>query len=181
MTERDLAHLRAAVAAAGRARAHGNHPFGAVLADASGAKLLEAENTVLTARDVTGHAELNLVRLAWAAFERSELAGCTLYASTEPCAMCAAAIYWAGIGRVVFGLGAATLNAAAGRTAAHDTLDLPCRTVFAAGQRPVEIHGPLLEDEAWTVHEGYWAWRADGGGCKRHARAGDGQRRPVGA
>src|SRR5260370_40182953 len=110
MTENDLAHLRAAVASAWRARDRGNHPFGAVRADAGGIMLLEAENTVLPAHDVTGHAELNLVRLAWAAFERAELAGCTLYASTEPCAMCAAAIYWSGIGRVVFGVGAATLN-----------------------------------------------------------------------
>ena len=159
MTEDDLAHLRAAVAAAWRARGRGNHPFGAVLADARGVMLLEAENTVLTARDVTSHAELNLVRLACIAFERAELAGCTLYASTEPCAMCAAAIYWSGIGRVVFGTSAERLNAAARRHPthdAHDTLDLPCRAVFAAGQRRVEVLGPLLEDEAWAVHEGFW-------------------------
>jgi tRNA(Arg) A34 adenosine deaminase TadA len=156
MTEYDLAHLRTAIAAAGRARAHGNHPFGAVLADARGTKLLEAENTVLTACDVTGHAELNLVRLACATFEWSALAGCTLYASTEPCAMCATAIYWAGISRLVFGVGAEKLNQSAGQASGHETLDLPCRAVFAAGHRPVEVFGPLLEDEAWASHEGFW-------------------------
>jgi tRNA(Arg) A34 adenosine deaminase TadA len=157
LTERDLERLHAAIAVASRARAHGNHPFGAVLVDAVGEHLLTAENTVLTERDPTGHAELNLVRLAGHALTRDALAGSTLYASTEPCAMCAAAIYWAGIARVVYGTSAAQLNEAASPSAEHDTLDLPCRAVFAAGARMVEVRGPLLEDEAWRVHEGFWA------------------------
>jgi tRNA(Arg) A34 adenosine deaminase TadA len=152
----DLAPLRAAIAVAARARAHGNHPFGAVLGDERGTTLFAAENTVLTARDPTGHAELNLVRLAAPALTRTELAACTLYASTEPCAMCAAAIYWAGIARVVFGTSAARLNAIVRANPAHDTLELSCRAVFAAGARPITVSGPLLEDEAWAVHTGFW-------------------------
>ena len=49
------------------------------------------------------HAELNLVRLALVELGRDVLAGCTLYTSTEPCAMCAGAIYWARIPEIVFG------------------------------------------------------------------------------
>ena len=63
-TAKDLAQLRAAIAVSKRAVANGNHPFGAVLADPAGTIVLEAENTVLTGNDVTGHAETNLVRLA---------------------------------------------------------------------------------------------------------------------
>jgi hypothetical protein len=37
------------------------------------------------------------------------------------------------------------------------TFDLPCRTVFAAGQLPTEVIGPMLTDEAMAVHAGFWA------------------------
>lgn len=70
--------------------------------------------------------------------------------------MCAGAIYWAGIGRVVYGLSEHRLKAITGAHAENPTLDLPCRTVFAAGQRHVDVTGPLLEDEAAAIHEDFW-------------------------
>jgi tRNA(Arg) A34 adenosine deaminase TadA len=148
--------IRHALEIARRAIANGNHPFGALLADASGAVLLEAENTVDTARDPTGHAETNLVRLAGARFSKAELAGMTLYTSTEPCAMCSGAIYWAGIGRVVYGLSEAGLLELTGDNPSNETMHLPCREVLSRGQRIVQIVGPLLEDEAARVHAGFW-------------------------
>ena len=84
------------------------------------------------------------------------LASCTLYSSAEPCAMCAAAAYWAGIGRVVYALSERRLKELIGAHPENPTLDLPCRTVFAAGQRRVEVVGPLLEDEGAALHEGVW-------------------------
>lgn len=78
-----------------------NHPFGSLLVDPDGNVVLEAENIVLTGRDCIGHAELNLVRTAGGRFDAASLRGYTLYTSPEPCAMCAGAIYWSGIGRVV--------------------------------------------------------------------------------
>src|SRR4051812_39068634 len=99
MTDLDLHYLRAAIAVAWRAREHGNHPFGAVLVDTGNQVVLEAENTVVTEQDCTGHAETNLVRLASRRFTPEQLATCTLYTSTEPCAMCAGAIHWSQIGR----------------------------------------------------------------------------------
>ena len=77
-----------------------------------------------------------------------------MYTSAEPCAMCAGAVYWVGIGRVVYGLSEARLKQMTGAHPENPTLSLPCRTVFAAGQRPVEVVGPLLEDEAAAQHEG---------------------------
>ncbi|MFE7042115.1 nucleoside deaminase [Streptomyces atratus] len=65
---------------------------------------LEAENSVTTENDVTHHAETNLVHLASRTIPLDQLAKYTLYTSCEPCAMCTGAIFWAGIGRVVYAL-----------------------------------------------------------------------------
>jgi tRNA(Arg) A34 adenosine deaminase TadA len=150
------AFLRRAFAVAARARAHGNHPFGAILVDAAGAVLFEVENGFMPEHDGTAHAERLLATQACKAHDASFLAQCTLYASAEPCAMCSGAIYWAGIGRVVFGLTERRLKSMTGNHAENPTMDLPCRTVFAAGQRPVEVVGPLLEDEAAALHADAW-------------------------
>jgi len=156
MTETDLAHLRLAIQIAARARDHGNHPFGAVLANASGKVLLEVENTVVTERDVTNHAETNLIRLATKQFTAQQLASYTMYASTEPCAMCAGATHWAGVGRVVFALCETALYEIIGPSPEH--LMLPCREVFARAGRAIEVIGPVpeLDTEARAVHEGFW-------------------------
>jgi tRNA(Arg) A34 adenosine deaminase TadA len=148
--------LRRAFAVARRAHAHGNHPFGAILVDADGKVLIEAENGYLPERDMTAHAERLLATRASKLHDPSFLAHCTVYTSAEPCAMCAGAMYWAGIGRVVYGLAERRLKEMTGDHAENPTLDLPCRVVFAAGQRPVEVIGPLLEDEASALHEGMW-------------------------
>ncbi len=71
----------------------------ALLAD--GHVLLEAANTEVVDRDCTAHAELNLVRAVSQHLAGRELSDCTVYASGEPCPMCAGALYWAGVGRVV--------------------------------------------------------------------------------
>ena len=148
--------LRRSFDVARRARAHGNHPFGAILVDAGGEILIETENGLMPDRDMTGHAERLLATQASKQLGSQVLAECTLYTSTEPCAMCAGAIYWTGVGRVVFGLSERRLKAITGSHTENPTLDLPCRTVFAAGQRPIEVIGPLLEDEAAALHDGVW-------------------------
>jgi tRNA(Arg) A34 adenosine deaminase TadA len=150
------AFLRRSFDVARRARLNGNHPFGAILVSAAGKVLMEVENGFMPDRDMTGHAERLLATQASKQFAPEVLAGCTLYTSAEPCAMCAGAIYWSGIGRVVFGLTERQLKSMTGNHAENPTLDLPCRTVFAAGQRHVEVIGPLLEDEAAALHDGVW-------------------------
>jgi tRNA(Arg) A34 adenosine deaminase TadA len=153
----DLGFLRRAFQVARRARSHGNHPFGALLVGGDGAILIEMENGFLPDRDRTGHAERLLATQACKAYDAPALARSTLYSSAEPCAMCAGAIYWAGIGRVVFGLSERRLKTITGDHTENPTLDLPCRTVFAAAQRPTEVLGPLLEDEAAALHEDFWS------------------------
>jgi tRNA(Arg) A34 adenosine deaminase TadA len=152
----DESLLRRSFAVARRAHANGNHPFGCLLVGPRGDVLLEAENGYLPDRDMTAHAERLLATAASKKFAPEVLAGCTLYTSAEPCAMCAGAIYWVGISRVVYGLSEHRLKGMTGNHAENPTLDLPCRTVFAAGQRRVEVIGPLLEDEAAAVHAGVW-------------------------
>jgi tRNA(Arg) A34 adenosine deaminase TadA len=152
----DEKFLRLSFDVARRALAHGNHPFGAVLVTAAGDVLIESENGYLPDRDMTGHAERLLATQASKQISQQVLAGSTLYTSAEPCAMCAGAIYWSGIGRVVYGLTERRLKHVTGDHPENPTLDLPCRTVFAAGQRRVQVVGPLLEDEAEALHAGIW-------------------------
>ena len=120
-----------------------------MLVDASGIMLAEAGNTIVTTADCTAHAELNMVRRLGDQ-PGTVLAGATLYASTEPCAMCAGAIYCSGIGRLVFGLSNARLYDEV-LSGSPEALRLPSRAVLAAGQRKLEVIGPLLEDEATAV------------------------------
>ncbi len=129
---------------------NGNHPFGALLAVGEEI-VLTAENTVFTERDTTRHAELNLVSVAMRDFDAEKLLRCTLYTSTEPCAMCSGAIYRTGIPRVVFGCSSETMGNITGRGT-----DITCRKVFAAGQRTVEVIGPILADKAAETHRMFW-------------------------
>jgi len=152
----DEANLRLAYAVARRAYQHGNHPFGCVLVGPEGEVLLEAENGYQPTKDMTAHAERLLATRASQAWRPSFLRGCTLYSSAEPCAMCSGAIYWAGVGRVVYGLSEKRLKEITGAHPENPTLDLACRAVFAAGQRTVEVVGPLLEAEGAALHAGAW-------------------------
>lgn len=157
LDERDERLLRLAIEVSSRSRERGNHPFGAVLADDDGAVLLEAENSVVTTRDVTGHAEMNLIRTASSTLPLEVLERATVYASTEPCAMCAGAIYWSGVGRLVYAMAETDLLSLTGSHPGNPTLDLGCRLVLESGQRSVEVVGPALAGEAIAIHEGFWA------------------------
>jgi len=152
--------LRRAFDLARRSRSQGDHPFGALLAGPDGAVLMEQCNGFTAeGHDMTAHAERLLATRASRAYAAAYLVDCTLYSSAEPCAMCPGAIYWSGIGRVVYGQSEKSLKAATGAHAENPTLDLPCRTVFAAGQRPVEVIGPLLEEEAAAIQADFWKER----------------------
>jgi tRNA(Arg) A34 adenosine deaminase TadA len=152
----DLEFLRQAIAVSVSARKNGNHPFGAILVSKSGKVLLSSENSVVTSRDATGHAETNLVRAATQVFPPEVLATSTLYSSCEPCVMCSGAMYWAGIQRLVYALSEASLLEVAGANKDNPTMSLPCREVFARGQKTFEVHGPALESLALEAHLGFW-------------------------
>lgn len=151
----DPAALARAVELARLARAGGNHPFGALLVGPGGEIVAEAMNTVETERDPTGHAELNLVRKT-GHLGAEVLSSATLYTSTEPCAMCAGGMYWAGIGTVVYALAETELLSMTAADPRNPTLALPSRSVFAAGSRPIIVVGPVDTPGAREVHNGFW-------------------------
>src|SRR3981189_3474884 len=155
-SELDEYFLRRSFAVARRAMINGNHPFGAILVDQSRNVLIEAENGYMPDHDGTAHAERLLATQACTTLSPGVLKGATLYSSAEPCAMCAGAIYWAGIGRLVYGLSEHRLRAVTGHHPEKPPPHSPCREVFKSGQRATEVLGPLLEDEAEAVHAGAW-------------------------
>jgi len=152
----DEDYLRLTLDIAREARAAGNHPFGAILVGPNGAVLMRAGNSHSAAGDRTAHAERVLMTEASKAHPAEFLAGCTLFSSAEPCAMCAGAAYWAGIGRVVYGLSEDDMRALIGPHPENLTMNLPCRIVLGAGQRTITVVGPLLEAESRAVHDGFW-------------------------
>src|ERR1700682_5337270 len=102
LPELDEHFLRQSFAVARRAVTNGNHPFGAILVDQNRKVLIETENGYMPSHDGTAHAERLLATQACTTLSPEVLKTATLYSSAEPCAMCAGAIYWAGIGRLGF-------------------------------------------------------------------------------
>lgn len=149
LDEADIRYLRRAIELSRIARDKGNGAYGAVLVGADGQVLAEAENNQVTDRDPTGHAEINLVRIAGKRFDARTLAGATLYASAEPCAMCAGAVFWSGVKRVVYALGSERNYALL--PPSGDELRIGCREILGRAGRAVEVVGPALEDEAARV------------------------------
>ncbi|WP_299450415.1 nucleoside deaminase [uncultured Pigmentiphaga sp.] len=156
LNERDGLYLRRAIELANVAKTRGNRPFGSVIVGADGKVLAEAWNRNGESGDCTAHAETEAIRLASPKYSRDELAGATIYASGEPCVMCAGAIFWANIHRVVFGIDAVRLRGFRGERLDQRDAELSCRDVFAASPTHIECVGPALLDEATAPHEGAW-------------------------
>lgn len=146
--------LREAQAVARQALASGHHPFGAVLIGPDGHTVLLRQGNV----SAVNHAEAVLARTAAEQFDAATLWNSTLVTTVEPCAMCAATQYWAHIGRVVYGMSEARLLQLTGNHAENPTLDLPCREVFARGQKAVQVIGPVaaMEEEIAALHRDFW-------------------------
>ena len=143
-------YIRRTIELARQARARGDHPFGAVLAG-NGQIVLEAENTVVTEKNPTHHAEMNLIQLAWQKLPPEVIKASTLYTSTEPCPMCTGAIFWSGIRRVVFSFPALELG-----KLANDRFCAPCKALFDRADLETDVIGPILADEGREVHAGFW-------------------------
>ena len=155
--EQMIAALRRADLVARRAMAMGRHPFGALLVAPDGETVLAEQGNI----DTVHHAEATLARQASLNYPAAYLRQCTLVTTFEPCAMCAGTVYWADIGHVVYGAGEDALRALTGDHPENPTLALPCREVFARGQKSIEVTGPVPEvaDEMVETHRGFWAAR----------------------
>ena len=145
--------LRRAIEVSAKAAAHGNMPFGAVMADPDGDILLEAENTGITDNNTLNHAETNLMNMAVTTLGPEQIATATLYASCEPCAMCAGAMYSGGINRVVYGMSELdALEITGSGPVTEDMRGVGCRSILERGQRQIDVSGPHLVDEASAVY-----------------------------
>lgn len=141
-----------------KARANGNTPFGAVLVDPDGNVIMEQGNAEGDLHDATAHAERMLASRASQKYSKEFLWGCTLYTTFEPCCMCTGAIYWSNIGNIVYGLTEERLLQFTGADEKNPTFNISCRTILAAGQKPIEVLGPFDEiaDQVVEVQKGFW-------------------------
>ncbi|CAN5777465.1 nucleoside deaminase [soil metagenome] len=155
LDERDGRYLRKAIVWSHAARRRGNPPYGSIIVSAGNEVLAEAFNNIAETGDLTGHAELNAIRaLAGRGVTRDDLKTATIYASGEPCVMCAGAIFWSGIGRVVYGLDVARMQKYHGDGAEVRSNAVSCRDVFRASPHAIECIGPALVHDAGAAHEG---------------------------
>jgi tRNA(Arg) A34 adenosine deaminase TadA len=152
--EQAARHLRRANEVARRAMSLGRHPFGAILVAPDGETVLAEQGNV----DTVNHAESVLARTAAQNYSADYLWQCTLVTTVEPCAMCAGTQYWAHIGRLVYGMTESRLLELTGNHDENPTMALPCREVFARGQKAIEVIGPVpdVEKDIASLHRSFW-------------------------
>lgn len=145
--------LRQAFTIAQNSKKNGNLAYGCLLVDEHNKIILESENTVLTNNDSLGHAEINLIREASKLYSPYFLNKCTIFTSDEPCPMCSSAIFWGGIGKLIFGLSKQRFYKEFGNKNPNIDFNISSREILKSGGRKVEIEGPFLEDEALLAHK----------------------------
>ena len=148
----DEACCKKALDIAYRSLQNGNLPFGCLLADNEGTVLLEAENSIITTNDAIAHCEINLVHAFAGRYDFSFLARCTVYASTEPCPMCSAAIFWSGVGRLVYAVSKDGYKLASGDNNPIYHFPVSSKELLAKGGRQVIVEGPLLEEQGMAFY-----------------------------
>ncbi|MFB6295446.1 MAG: nucleoside deaminase [Halobacteriales archaeon] len=137
-------HMERAIDLAREAADRGDNPFGSVLVR-DDQQVAAASNRVVTESDMRRHPELDLAREAYHDCDADERARTVMYTSTEPCPMCAGGLRTAGLGRVVYSVGADDLRALTGGE----------KTVRAAEILAgiTDVTGGVRQDEGLAVHE----------------------------
>ena len=149
----DIFYLRKSLEVARTSYEKGNLPFGCILVDESGNILEKGENTVVTTKDAIAHCEINLVHQFAGKYDALFLKNCTVYASTEPCPMCTGALYWSGVGRIVYALDKTGYHAVAGTTNPDYKFDMSAAALLQSGGRKVQVAVPALKEEAKAFYE----------------------------
>jgi tRNA(Arg) A34 adenosine deaminase TadA len=137
-------YIRKCIEVANEAQKNGNLPFGAVLVDPDGNIVLENGNYEITQRDYTGHAEIGLIVKASKIYSKDYLSKCTLYSNCEPCIMCAGAIYYSNVGRVIFGIADEMYREMTGDKS-YPLMRMTSRELFKYGDKKIESIGPFNE------------------------------------
>jgi ribonuclease HI len=156
-TAEDEIILRRAIALSEAAVGLGGRPFGAVVTDGAGRVVAEAKGLPsVEPRDWSAHSEMQALRAASAVMTWEELSRATLYASGEPCPMCAAAMYWCNIRRLVYCVSEPAMRALRAPYERAAGIAMRCEEIFARCDRRIEVTGPLLEEEGLEVHRRFW-------------------------
>jgi len=150
----EFARLALAEARRGAGLKHGG-PFGAAVIK-DGRLIAKAHNTVLRDGDPTCHAEMNAIRLAARRLKAPHLSGCRLVTTSEPCPMCLAAIYWAGIRTVYYCLSRKT-------AAAFGFSDSRIYGEIKKSARRRSVRAVRLPDLAAEAAEIFRGWKRRGG------------------
>jgi len=124
----------------------GDVPVGSVLVH-DDEIIMTAQNTVKSDDDSTRHAEMNLLVKSERAFSPETVQQSTVYTSTEPCVMCTAAIWKAGIRKIVYSVSLESLA----RVIRPGYKYIPCEEVFERLETEVEVVGSILEEEGLEV------------------------------
>ena len=146
--------LRAVNSLAADAKNNGKHPFAAVLIAEDAETVLLSTSNISTVK----HAEIELARKAAEIYDSDFLWSCTIVTNFEPCAMCTGAIYWANIGRIVYGVSETELIKLTGSHRENPTLKMPCRDIIKAGIKQIKVLGPYksLQEEIIELHRNFW-------------------------
>lgn len=152
----DEIFMEQAIALSAQAVRHGNEPFGAVLVR-DGAVVFTNENQIYTAGDPTFHAEAGLLRRFCAETGITDLSAYTLYSSCEPCFMCAGAMVWMKLGRLVYAAGNDDLCALLGEPGCGCSA-----MVFAHSAHRPEVASGVLREESLAILKDYFASHGKG-------------------
>lgn len=129
---------------------NGNHPFGSIIV-LDGKVISKGLNEVITKNDITLHAEMRAIQKAQQEVTLEALAKSTLYTSTEPCAMCCGAIYWAGIRNIVFGASNKQLSSIAGKT-----LEISSKEILKRDENGIQIKDCSHHKKFEQIHRNFW-------------------------
>lgn len=139
-------YLRLSFTYAIEAKKLGDSPFGALIINENNDIIARAGNTASSENSVTYHAEINAIQQAEYNRGKGKLKGCTLVSSAEPCPMCASAILWSGLSKLVYGVSIYTLQ-----SKGVDQIEIGCREILHHAEQNIEIIGPRLEKEGIDV------------------------------
>lgn len=149
----DKYYIEKAIELAYLAKEEGDNPFGSILVDEDGNILMEDKNTQINDNDITGHPELKIAKSAAAKYDEEFLKKCTMYNSAEPCTMCTGAIYWSGIGRIVFGIGKKRLHEL--KPHGDGSIKYSIHELLGNSGKSFEVVGPMnnMKDEVEKPHK----------------------------
>lgn len=147
--------MRHCIALAEESQQGGDLPFGAVVV-LNGNVIAESKNTAVTLRDITGHAEANVLKEVFRSFPELDFSACTLYSNFEPCAMCSFLIRDIGIGSVVYGVHSPHLGGYTRWDILSRSSLRPEFTTGLSGKPPVVIGGVCADEISATFDRLSW-------------------------